>query len=429
MRTRTKILILFLVSCALELGFGGYYYLQATGPLAPIIAEHTASLDAAQIPPASEINLDTDPWTKVAHFETSLGQVQFIVDTAFSLAVAWILIIGGMSAAIFRYARSLAHTTHVVRGLYIIIISAIYTVINIPLSISGYVTGLLRGTAFSTPDVVIFGVITDFFVASVFALLSFIPFYWITDRFPRLWWLMAGAFFSVFAVFTAYISPLVLDPLYTSSVPMPEGDMRTRIEALAHKAGVDVADRIYLAEVSPYTHDTNAYVSGLFSTKRITLDDTLLQFYSPEEIEFIVAHELGHTYHNHIWKDMGYLALFTIITYGILAATLQFILKRFSRELGARRANDIVLYPLLMTLISFITLALAPIQSDLSRRSEHESDVFAVAVTQNPQAGIDGFKKLSYQSFVDPDPSPLLQWMFGTHPTFKERIEYLESQK
>lgn len=161
----------------------------------------------------------------------------------------------------------------------------------------------------------------------------------------------------------------------------------------------------------------------------MTIDDTMLKFYTPEETRFIVAHELGHAYHQHLWRDMAYLTIITFLTYAILAIMLSIVLKKFGRTLRASRVNDIVLYPLMMTLLSFISLAMSPVLSDVSRTYEHQSDVFAIELTGDPQAGIDGFKKLAYQSFIDPDPSPILQWWFGTHPTMKERIEFLESRK
>lgn len=177
MRTRSKILLLFLASCLIELAFGGYYFYQATGPLAPIIAEHTAALNSGTFPQASAIDLQNDPWTKVAHFESTMGRMQFMVDTLFSVVIAWVLIVGGLSAAIARYSRTLSPNIHISRGFYILIIGVVYALINFPLSISGYVISTLRGTYFATPDVLIFGILTDLVVGSIFALLSFIPFY------------------------------------------------------------------------------------------------------------------------------------------------------------------------------------------------------------------------------------------------------------
>src|SRR3990167_6576032 len=127
MRLIWKVLFLFLLSCAVEAGFVISYQSAAEGRLAGAIAAHTESFTSETIPSADNIDLLNDDWVKVAHFESTFYKIQFFVDIVMSLIFGWVLIMGGVSAAIARRVRVLQPNVHFSRGLYLIIFSILFS--------------------------------------------------------------------------------------------------------------------------------------------------------------------------------------------------------------------------------------------------------------------------------------------------------------
>ena len=156
MRLIWKVLFLFLVSCAVEAGFVIAYQSAAEGRLAGAIAAHTESFTSETIPSADKIDLVNDDWVKVAHFESTFYKIQFFVYIFISLIFGWVLIMGGVSAAIAGKTRELSQNIHVSRGLYLAFYTLLYAGITLPLAVSGYLISQLRGTSFITSDLAIF---------------------------------------------------------------------------------------------------------------------------------------------------------------------------------------------------------------------------------------------------------------------------------
>lgn len=428
MRLRPLHQLVLLVLCigAVEYGLYLYYANAAQGHLAEPIREHTAMLESGTIPPAHEINLEADSWVRVAHFESSFYQTLFLIDTVMMLLIAWVLLRGRISLAIASWAHKNARSVHLVRALYLLAYSVLFAFIGIPLQISGYLIGSLRGTGVPTPDVLAAGFLQDLVIAGIFALLTFVPFYWIMDRFKRSWWALGALFMSVFSIFTAFVSPVVLDPLYLDLDPIPDSALTERIETLASVAGVPIED-VYLSDTDNSTLESNAFVTGLGASKRIILDDTMLRFYSEDEIIATVGHELGHYVLGHLWYGMIALAVATFVSLYMISLALRYVVRTYGNAFGVTGVSDITLYPLVAVLLSMTSLLTSPATSYVNRTLERAADAYELQLVKNPRASADTLKKMTYQSFIDPDPSPLMQAWFGTHPSMRERIEFFET--
>lgn len=424
MRPILYVLALFFLTATIETGFVIAYHSATTGVLSAPIAAHTDALKSGAIPPASEIDLEHDDWTQVAHFESTFYQVQLIVDIVMSVVIAWFLIRGGISAAISRKAEGLSFNVHISRSLYLIFFSVLLAAITIPLSISGYLIAALRGTSLMTPDMLIFSMVQNIIVGIIFALLTFVPFYWIMDRFQKWWWAVGAAFLATFTIATVFVGPVLIEPLYIDAQPLEDSLLTEKIRGLAERAHVPLED-IYVSDTGGTTLESNAFVSGLGSTKRVVLDDTLIQFYTPDEITTVVGHEFGHYVLGHLWYDMAVMTILTFFSFGALAFILHWCVKHYGKAIGTLRVNDIVLFPLISTLLSLISILTAPVPSAISREFERQADAYALEITANPKAAADAFTKLTYQSFIDPAPPPLMQWWFGRYPTPQERIAFL----
>jgi STE24 endopeptidase len=244
-------------------------------------------------------------------------------------------------------------------------------------------------------------------------------------RFPRTWWAV-GALATVVlsAVFVSY-GPVVIDPLFNKFTALENSPLRTEILALAHKDGVDVG-QVYRVDASRRTTGANAYVNGLGHTKRVVLYDNLLNDFSPDQVESVVAHELGHVRHRDVPRGLLWLA--------IVAPAGMLVIQRLTERLapadaaaGTRKATPAVL-PAAALSIALVSFLLNIPGNALSRQVERAADGHALDLDGNTAAFIAVERKLALQNLGDPDPPGWLQLIFGTHPSTVDRIGYALSR-
>ena len=240
-------------------------------------------------------------------------------------------------------------------------------------------------------------------------------------RFPRAWWAVGAAAAVVLsAVFVSY-GPVVIDPLFNKFTALPESPLRSEVLALAHKDGVDVG-QVYRVDASRRTTGANAYVNGLGHTKRVVLYDNLMNDFSPDQVESVVAHELGHVKHRDVPRGILWLA--------IAAPAGMLVIQRLTERLapaaaraGTRSAGPAVL-PAAALSIAVVSFLLGIPGNALSRQVERAADGHALHLDGNSAAFIEVERKLALQNLGDPDPPGWLQLLFGTHPSTVDRIGY-----
>jgi STE24 endopeptidase len=235
-------------------------------------------------------------------------------------------------------------------------------------------------------------------------------------RFPRAWWAVGAAAAVVLsAVFVSY-GPVVIDPLFNKFTALQNSPLRSEILALAHKDGVDVGE-VYRVDASRRTTGANAYVNGLGHTKRVVLYDNLLNDFSPDQVQSVVAHELGHVKHRDVPRGLLWLA--------IVAPAGMLVIQRLTERLvpGDARRGPAVL-PAAVLSIAVVSFLLNIPGNALSRQVERSADGHALHLDGDPAAFIAVERKLSLQNLGDPNPPDWLQLVFGTHPKTVERIGY-----
>src|SRR4051794_3989993 len=240
-------------------------------------------------------------------------------------------------------------------------------------------------------------------------------------RFPRAWWAVSAVATVVLsAVFVSY-GPVVIDPLFNKFTPLQDSPLRGEVLALAHKDGVDVG-QVYRVDASRRTTGANAYVNGLGHTKRVVLYDNLLKDFSPDQVQSVVAHELGHVKHRDVPRGLLWLA--------IAAPAGLLVIQRLTERLapadaraGTRAAGPAVL-PAAALSIAVVSFLLGIPGNALSRPVERSADGHALDLDGNTAAFIAVERKLSLQNLGDPDPPEWLQLLFGTHPRTVDRIGY-----
>ena len=217
-----------------------------------------------------------------------------------------------------------------------------------------------------------------------------------------------------FGVITAYAGPVVLDPLFNDFKPLPRGELRSDVLALARRAGVDVGE-VYEMDASRRTTASNAYVTGFGKTKRVVLYDNLIKDFTPAETRLVVAHELGHVHHHDVRNGLIWLAI--VAPFGTWAvAVLAERLAPRGAELGPRAVPAVALS------LALVAPAITMVSNQLSRAVERRADAFSLELTHDPETFIDFQQRISVKNVSDPDPPAVARFLLGTHPSTIQRI-------
>lgn len=249
-------------------------------------------------------------------------------------------------------------------------------------------------------------------------------FYFVLQTFGDLWWLPFGIIMFLLSVVLAKIVPVVILPLFYKVSSLDDEDLKSRILHLASEVGMKV-ENVFQFDMSKNTKKANAAFTGLGKSKRILLGDTLLGNFSKDEIETVIAHELGHYKYKHIIKNIAISTIFSFVTFFLLAILYKVSLPWF----GFSSITQIAALPLLILWGMIIGLIQTPISAAISRKYEYEADDYAVKSTGKKEAFLQTLEKLTDQNLGDKDPHPLVEWFFYSHPSIKKRSGYIESIK
>jgi Zn-dependent protease with chaperone function len=231
------------------------------------------------------------------------------------------------------------------------------------------------------------------------------------------WWLAAGVSFAMLIVGLANLAPVLLLPLFFTFTPLDRESLRARLESLASRAGTRIVG-VYEWALGTRTRKANAALAGLGHTRRILVSDTMLDQYSDDEIEVVLAHELGHHVHHDIWRSIALES--AIVVLGFFAADRALAL--FGPGLGLHGREDVAGLPLIVASAAAVSLVLMPIGLALSRRHERRADLFALDLTGNPAAFLSAMRRLGAQNMAEENPSRLTQWLFYSHPPLEDRL-------
>jgi len=255
-------------------------------------------------------------------------------------------------------------------------------------------------------------------VSLVFALIGAELVYATLVTWPRAWWVVSSLLFIAGMAILARVAPVLLLPIFYSLRPLNRDALRERLVALSGRAGVPVLG-IYEWGLGDRTRRANAALVGTGGTRRVLLSDTLLAEYSDDEIEVILAHELGHHAHGDITKGLVIEA--ALILGGFAVAGL--VLARFWADIGLASPADVAGLPLLVLLAGALGLITAPLLNAVSRRNERRADRFALTMTRRPAAFVSAMKRLAAQNLAEPAPSRTAVWLFHTHPPIEQRLK------
>ncbi|MBI4573350.1 MAG: M48 family metallopeptidase [candidate division NC10 bacterium] len=349
----------------------------------------------------------------------------FAGGTALRLAILLLLVGTPASAALRTLAVRLAPARPAVAvAIYIGLLVALFELLTLPL---GYYAGFVREHAFGLSTQTRAAWLLDRAKGALITLVLAVPLgsllalLW--RRYPGRWVLPAWGLSGLAMILLVALAPIVIDPLFNTIRPLADPDLRQRVIALAGRAGIPV-DQVYEMDASRRTRKGNAYFTGLGHTKRIVLYDTLLTTGGPDEVELVVAHEIGHWTRSHIWKGIG----LSILGIGIALWCGARVLDWAARRGGFHLAGpaDVAGLPLVLLVLFVLSLLGLPLQNAISRRFEREADRTSLELTGNAAAFIRSEVQLARSNLADLTPPPLVVWLLYTHPPVPERIRMAE---
>ncbi len=246
-------------------------------------------------------------------------------------------------------------------------------------------------------------------------------FYYALNTYGSLWWLPFAIILFLLSVVMAKIAPVIIMPLFFKVTPLDNVELVERIRKLAVEAGIKV-ENVFKFNMSKDTKKANAAFAGLGKSKRILLGDTLLSGFTEDEIETVIAHELGHYKHKHIIKNIIIATVSSFLTLFLIAYLYEKSLLLFNFT----SITQIAALPLIALWASVIGFIQTPLTNIISRKFEYEADQYAVKATLKPDSFIVTLNKLTEQNLGDREPHPVVEWYFYSHPSIKKRTDAIK---
>jgi STE24 endopeptidase len=236
-------------------------------------------------------------------------------------------------------------------------------------------------------------------------------------QWPQHWWMLAWALFMVLFVVLAQLAPVVLFPIFYKFEPLDNEDLRRRLIVLSERAGTRVRG-VYRWKLSEKSKKANAALTGLGATRRIILADTLLDNYTGDEVEAVLAHELGHHVHRHILKSIFVQAGITLFGFWAANWVLHYSVDHHMFE----EMSDFANLPLLALVSVVLSLLLMPALNAYSRFHERQADRYAFESISSVEPFITSMNKLAEQNLAERTPSKWVEWCFHSHPAISRRL-------
>ena len=354
----------------------------------------------------------------------------WLVDTIFSAlyALAWLFL--GWASALRNWLTdswSLFMNPWLLVPAFVFVLGAIYSLINLPLSYySGFVLPHRFGQSNQSLRDWVIDQLKGLAVGAPISLILLELLYLALRVTGDLWWLWASGGMLVFSVLLSNLAPILIMPLFNKYVPLGDEhkELAERLLVLAKRANTKVRG-VFKFDMSKRTKSANAALTGIGNTRRIVLGDTLINEFSTDEIETVLAHELGH----HVHRDIP-----LFITFGAVSTTLSLFLASLALKwsidyFGFTSPADVAAFPALGIIFGAYGLVTMPIGNAVSRWREKMADDYALQSTGKNEAFASAFTRLANQNLGEIDPEAWVVFMFYSHPPLGERIEKARNWK
>ena len=346
-----------------------------------------------------------------------------VSDFALGLGLLVVLLTSGWTGTLRDLAyRGASQNYTVAVFLYVLMLMLISKVVGLPLDYYGFrlehrfhlSNQRLRSWLWDEFKGLLVGlVLATIVVELIYSLLRHVP---------QHWWLIAWAVFLGLIVLLAQLAPVVLFPIFYKFEPLENEELKRRLIVLSERAGTRVRG-VYRWHLSEKSKKANAALTGLGATRRIILADTLLDNYSDDEIEAVLAHELGHHVHKHILKSILVQANITFVGFWLANEVLRYAVER--RHLF-ETMSDFANFPLLILVSTVLSFLLMPALNAYSRFNERQADRYCFESVARVEPFISSMNKLADQNLAEKEPARWVEWLFHSHPAIAKRVAAAE---
>ncbi|MBR4374012.1 MAG: M48 family metallopeptidase [Treponema sp.] len=344
------------------------------------------------------------------------------------------LIIAGFYPAVFETVCTWSGNSIVVNLLYIFFTSIPTAILSIPFNL--YSTfGIEKQFGFckQTFRMWIVDSIKSILVTFVIALPLLAIACALFKHCPNLWWLFLGATYVVFSLAISVIYPILIAPIFNKFTPLEEGELKTRLESLLQRCGFK-SSGLFVMDASKRSGHSNAYFTGFGKSKRVVLYDTLIAQLTPEEIEAVLGHELGHYKHHHIVKRMCIMIplIFAVLFAESIFIKMPELYEGFGFQILTNENGDVSYKMMMVGTIFSATIfgGLAPLASlitnHMSRRDEFQADAFSAKVCKKGAPLISALIKLNKENLSEIQVAKVYSAFKYSHPPLLERIEAIK---
>jgi len=347
-----------------------------------------------------------------------------IGDLVLALALLLVLLLTGWTGAIRDFAYSNSHQNYgFAVFLYVFSLILIARVLGLGMDYYGFrlehryklSNQKLRSWLWDETKGFLLGVILGGLLAELL--------YFMIRQFPEHWWVLAWLGFLVVTVLLAQLAPVLLFPIFYKFEPLQNEELKARLIRLGERAGTRVRG-VYKWQLSEKSKKANAALTGLGNTRRIILADTLIDNYSADEIEAVLAHELGHHVYKHILKGMAAQAVVTFVGFWAANWVLQYASDRWHIF---EQLSDFANLPLIILTFVVLSFILMPAMNAFSRHNEREADRYAFENIATVEPFITSMNKLAQQNMAERTPSRWVEWWFHSHPAIARRVAAAEA--
>jgi STE24 endopeptidase len=350
-----------------------------------------------------------------------VGLAGWILDAALLVA----LLATGWTMALRDVAYGVTAERALALLVYLAMLGAIFEAVGLPLDFySGYLVEKRFGLSRMTLGAWVKDQLKGLGIGAVLGAGVGELFYWALARHPGTWWLWVAGALIVFAVLLAQLAPVLLFPIFFKFRPIENEELVARLRAVAERSGARIST-VLEWKLGEKTSKANAALTGWGATRRVLLADTLLEHHTPEEIETIVAHELGHHVHHDIPTSIVVESALTLVSLWAVNQVLAWATPIF----GFHGPADFANLPLVLLVVSGVSLVALPLVNGYSRWRERRADHFALRLTHNTAAFISAMRKLAEQNLAETQPNRVVEFLFHGHPSIAKRIAAAEQSQ
>lgn len=346
-----------------------------------------------------------------------------IAETIILLVFLVFFMVTGWSSFMKTVWYPVSTSPWIVNGLYTLAFFLVIKIVTFPLDFySGFILEHHYNLSNQKIGPWLIDQLKELAVISLFSLLIVEIIYTLLRYAPTYWWLIISGILCFFFILITKLAPVFLMPLFFSFQKICDPDLEARLHKLTKKAHTKITG-IFEMKLSQKSKTANAALAGIGQTRRIILSDTLLNNYTHEEIETIMAHELGHHVYNHLWKGIAVQSTLILILFFTISCFLAKGVIWFHLE----NIYDVAGLPYLTLIGLLFSLFFLPVVNSYLRCLEYQSDHYSLSITGKPAVFIKALEKISQQNLSEMQPNPIIEFIFYSHPCIAKRINRLQS--